>query len=81
MLQGLVPVAVPADTTRALVLALTDADLGAALAAGADGGATAAPPCRIAAGTLATGYVQIGINIQDIHFQFYCTFYCNCSVI
>lgn len=57
LFKGPVPVAVPADTNHALVPVLTVAALGAVLAAGADEGATAALPCQIAAGTLATGYV------------------------
>ena len=56
--KGPVPIEAPADTTPALVPAPIDAAQGADPEAGVGGEATAAPPCRIAAGTLATGYVK-----------------------
>lgn len=57
--KGPVPIEAPADTTPALVPALIDAAQGADLEAGVGEEATAAPPCQIAAGTLATGYVKL----------------------
>lgn len=59
LFQGPVPAVVLAGTTHALVPVLTDAALGADLAAGADEGAIAGPPCQIGADTLATGYVLV----------------------